>query len=48
MYIYNQGVIFLSKNRQVGMSNKHIGRCYYFPRDVVEEKGMDIKPIMIK
>ena len=41
----NQGVIFLSKNKQVGMRTKHINICHHFMRDATEEKDMDIKYI---
>ena len=44
----NQGIIFLLKNRQVGMSTKHIDICHHFMRDIVEDQDIDIKYIRIE
>ena len=45
IYEYNQGVIFLAKNRQVGIHTKNIYIIYHFLRDMVEEKDIDIQYI---
>ena len=45
IYEYNQGMIFLAKNRQVGMCTKHIDICHHFMRDMVEDIYIDIKYI---
>ena len=44
-YIYreNQGAIFLAKNRQVGIHEKHIDICHHFMRYKVEDKDIDIQ-----
>ena len=43
VYEDNQGEIFVTKNRQVGMRKKHIDIHHNFLRDMVEYKDMDIK-----
>ena len=45
IYEDNQGVIFLAKNRQVGIRKKHIDIRHNFLRDMVEEKDIDIQYI---
>ena len=44
-YEDNQGAIFLAKNRQVGISTKHIDIRHHFLRDMVEDKDIDIQYI---
>ena len=45
IYEDNQGAIFLSKNRQVGIHKKHIDIRHHFLRDMDEEKDIDIQYI---
>ena len=45
IYEDNQGVIFLVKNRQVGICTKHIDICHHFLRYMVEVKDIDIQYI---
>ena len=47
MYKDNKGAILLAKNRQVGMHTKYIDISHRFPREMVEDKDMDIKYIRI-
>ena len=42
IYEDNQSVIFLAKNRQVGICTKHIDIRHHFLRDMVEENGIGI------
>ena len=42
IYEDNQGVIFLAKNRQVGIHTKHINIHHNFLRDMVGDKDVDI------
>ena len=46
IYEGNQGVIFLAKNRQVGIRTKHIDICHNFLRYMVEDKDVDIQYII--
>ena len=48
MYEDNQGAILLSKNRQVGISTKHIDILRHFLRDMVKDKDVNIKYIRSK
>ena len=48
VYDRNQGDIFLAKNTQFGMSNKHIDIRHHFMRDMVKYKDMDIRYIRSK
>ena len=42
IYEDNEGAIFLAKNQQVSMRTKHIDVRYYFIRDLVQEKMLNI------
>ena len=45
IYEDNQGVIFLAKNRQVGIRTKHSDIRHHFMRGMVEENDIDIQYI---
>ena len=45
IYEVNQGIIFLVKNRQVGIHTKHIDIRNHFLRDIVEDKYIGIQYI---
>ena len=45
IYEYNQGAVFLVKNRQVDMRTKHIDGHHHFLRDMVEGKDVNIQYI---
>ena len=48
IYEDNQGMIFIAKNRQVGIRKKHIDIRHHFLRDMVEEKDIYIQYIRSK
>ena len=45
MFRDNQGAIALTKNPQLHERSKHINICYYFIRDLAEQKKLDIQYI---